>query len=119
VAQQGDHLDHACGAPAVDPILPLYRIDGPRELTRPRLELLEQPDVLDGDDRLIGEGLQEFHFRVREAARLPAAHVDGADDLAFPQHRHRDQAPVPEHLSGLTREPSRVSIGRLLLVSNK
>ena len=33
-------------------------VDRAGELTRPRLQLLEQADVLDGDDRLVGEGLQ-------------------------------------------------------------
>ena len=28
-----------------------------RQLARPRLQFLEQPDVLDGNDRLIGKGL--------------------------------------------------------------
>ena len=34
----------------------------PRQVGGPRLQLLEQPDVLDGDDRLVGEGLEELHL---------------------------------------------------------
>ena len=35
----------------------------------PRLQLGEQACVLDGDHRLVGEGLQELDLRLGEAAR--------------------------------------------------
>ena len=38
----------------------------------PLLELLEQPDVLDGDDRLVREGLQQLDLVVGERPRLGA-----------------------------------------------
>src|SRR5262249_15643996 len=45
---------------------------------RPRvillLHLLEQPRVLDGDDGLIGEGLEEFDLSVGERAYLCASY---------------------------------------------
>jgi hypothetical protein len=47
-----------------------------------RLQLLEQADVLDGDDGLIGESLKERHFRVREPARLPTVHSNSTDGRA-------------------------------------
>src|SRR5215475_10821195 len=34
-------------------------VEGLRQVLVPRLQLLEQPHVLDGDDRLVGEGLEE------------------------------------------------------------
>src|SRR5215475_8321699 len=34
------------------------------------LQFLEQADVLDGDDRLVGEGLQQRHLLVREGNDL-------------------------------------------------
>ena len=34
------------------------------------LEFLEQPDVLDGDHRLVGEGFEEFDLRRREGAHF-------------------------------------------------
>src|SRR5262245_26870634 len=49
-----------------------------------RLQLFKEPDVLDGDDRLVGEGLQEFHFDIRKAAWLRAGYADGADGLPLP-----------------------------------
>jgi hypothetical protein len=75
-----------------------------RLLLQGLLRFIEQPHVLDGDDGLVGEGLEERDLRVREAAGLPAADIDGADDPALSQHRHGDQAAVAEHVSGLTRE---------------
>ena len=36
------------------------------------LEFLEQPDVLDGDDRLVGEGLEQLDLRRGEGAHLGA-----------------------------------------------
>ncbi len=47
---------------------------------RPRLELLEQAHVLDGDHRLVGEGLQQLDLLVGERADLaPATTADDAD----------------------------------------
>ena len=61
-----------------------------------RLQLAEEPHVLDRNDSLIGERLQQLYFRVREAPGLGAGHIDGAHRLALTQHRHRDGAPKPE-----------------------
>ncbi len=36
------------------------------EFARPKLNLLEQPDVFDGDDSLVGEGLDELDLALRE-----------------------------------------------------
>ena len=44
-----------------------------------RLELLEQPHVLDGDDGLIGEGLEERDLGLREGPRRVAIDDDRAD----------------------------------------
>ena len=40
------------------------------EVAVARLQLLEQPDVLDGDDRLVGEGLEQRDLLVREGPGL-------------------------------------------------
>src|SRR5512145_2605277 len=45
-------------------------LQGFRQLAVPRLQLLEQPHVLDGDDRLMGEGLQELDLPRREGPDL-------------------------------------------------
>ena len=49
------------------------------EIARFRLHLLEQPDILDGDDRLIGEGLKQLDMMVGKSAGLSARHRNGAD----------------------------------------
>src|SRR5262245_60650781 len=47
--------------------------------SRLRTQLLEQPDVLDGDNSLVGEGLQESAVRVGERPALCAEHKQNAD----------------------------------------
>src|SRR5215468_5725403 len=51
-----------------------------------RLQLGEQPDVLDGDDGLVGESFQQLDMVVREQARLGAPHRDRTGYHALPQH---------------------------------
>ncbi len=64
------------------------------QLARARLELLEEADVLNGDDGLVGEGLQECDLRGRETARGCSRDHDRADHLRLPKHRHA-QSPAP------------------------
>jgi hypothetical protein len=59
------------------------------------LRFVEEPDIVDGDDGLIGESLEQFDLPVCERARLFARDVDGADRLAVAKHRHRQRAPKP------------------------
>src|SRR5215467_15664606 len=54
----------------------------------------EQANILDGDHRLVGEGLQERDLIVSESARLTSGQRDRPDSLAVTQHRHHDLAPV-------------------------
>src|SRR5262249_23191346 len=65
----------------------------PREVSRARLQLLEQPDVLDRDDRLVGEYFQQVDVGVGEAPRLAAGDYDRADGVALTEHRYREEAP--------------------------
>ena len=58
------------------------------EVARPRLHLLEQTRVLDGDNGLVGEGLEQLDLPIGKWARLLAADIDGADRFAIAQHRH-------------------------------
>ena len=54
------------------------------------LQLLEQAHVLDGDDRLVREGLEQRDLLVGERAHFLPPDVDGADrhPLAHQRHRH-------------------------------
>ena len=51
-------------------------------------QLVEQPRVLDGDDRLGGEVLHQLDLLVGERTDLLAIDGDGADQLLSLQHRH-------------------------------
>ena len=68
---------------------------GDLKLGRPLPELLEQPNVLDGDDGLVGERPEERDLVVGEAARRGARHGDRADRRVVKEHRHHELAPVP------------------------
>ena len=52
------------------------------EVARLGLHLLEQPHVLDGDDGLIGEGLDELDLARREGAGLGPRQRENADRLS-------------------------------------
>jgi hypothetical protein len=51
-----DDAEHVAGR--------LLLLDGLGQLSVARLQLLEQADVLDGDDRLVGEGLQQLDLAI-------------------------------------------------------
>jgi hypothetical protein len=57
------------------------------------LDLSEQPRVLDGDDRLVGEGLEQLHAGVGECGHVAVSDVDDADRLPGADHGHPDRAP--------------------------
>src|SRR5262245_21512585 len=50
-----------------------------RLLLQRLLEFLEQPHVLDGDHRLIGEGFENFDLRIREWSNFRATNRNCAD----------------------------------------
>src|SRR6202165_2846383 len=70
---------------------------GLRELTGLGLHLVEQPDIADGDHRLIGESLQQRNLLVREGVDLSAAYDDGADALVLTQERHAEDGALTVH----------------------
>src|SRR5439155_14007283 len=55
------------------------------EVAIARLELLEEAHVLDGDDGLVGEGLEEVDLALGEWPDLRAEYGDGADSNALAQ----------------------------------
>jgi hypothetical protein len=66
---------------------------GLRERTVLFLELREQPHVLDGDDRLVGKGLEQCDLLVGEGTRLSLVDVDRADWQAVAQQWDGRDAP--------------------------
>ena len=55
------------------------------ELSGSLLEFLEQPDVLDGDDGLVGKDLQQSDLLVGERT-----------DLCTPNRNHSNRSPLPQ-----------------------
>src|SRR6266511_4233956 len=65
------------------------------------LKFLEQANVLDGDDRLRGEGLQQRYLLVCKGLYLSAADVDHPDCHPFPQQRRRKKSSNTTRLANL------------------
>src|SRR5215471_13438519 len=63
-------------------------LQGLGEVAVAELQLLEQAHVLEGDDRLVGECLQEGDLLIGEGPWLPAPGADGTDGDTLPEDRH-------------------------------
>ena len=81
--------------------------DDSEDLGRGRLllqrlsRLVEQPDILDGDDSLVGEECQKIHLAVGERARLGASNRNGSDRSSGVEHgdnQHRATTETPRVL---------------------
>src|SRR5216683_2119077 len=64
-------------------------LEGLGEVAVPHLQLLEQADVFDGDDRLVGKRLKQGDLSSREQADLGPRDRDRAERDAVPQQRDR------------------------------
>jgi hypothetical protein len=60
------------------------------------LQLREQAHVLDGDHRLVGEGLEQLDLRVAEWAHLSTSEHDRADGYSLAQERNAQHRAVAE-----------------------
>jgi hypothetical protein len=56
-------------------------------------QFLEQPCVLDSDDRLVGEILDQLDLLVGERPDFLAVNDNRADQLVFLEHRHEQHGP--------------------------
>src|SRR5215467_12417961 len=66
------------------------------------LQFREQPHVLDGDDCLVGEGLQQLDLAIRERPGLGARYLNDADGSTLPQHGDEEAAsPADRAAKGL------------------
>ena len=63
-----------------------------RQLRGPRLQFREQTDVLDGDDRLVGERAQKRDLLVRQRSGLGTPDGDGADRPSLAHQRYGEHA---------------------------
>ena len=59
-----------------------------RQLVRARLDLVEQPHVLDRDHRLVGESADQLDLLVGEGADSSSDQHDHADWVSFTQERY-------------------------------
>ena len=58
-----------------------------------RLQLLEQADVLDGDDGLVGEGRDELDLLVGERLDSAPRTMNTPTTVALPEHRDGEDGP--------------------------
>jgi hypothetical protein len=65
-----------------------------RQLHISGLELLEQPDVLDRDHCLVGEGLRQRDLLVREGFHFTPPHVDDTNWYSLPEERRGQHCPL-------------------------
>src|SRR6516165_10266124 len=62
------------------------------------LDFIEQPHVLDGDARLVGEGRRQVDLLVSEGANGIAHKDNGADRMALAQQRYAEDRAIPDLL---------------------
>ncbi len=65
-----------------------------REVAVAGLKLPEQPHVLDGDDRLVGEGLEHLNPVGRERSHVRPGKIDSSDPSAFAEQREGEETAV-------------------------
>ena len=70
-------------------------------------QLVEQPRVLDGDDRLGGEVLNQLDLLVGEWPHLLTINADRTDQLILLEHRHDEDGPMPPSSTPTTATGSR------------
>jgi len=68
------------------------------EIARARVQFVEQPDILDRNDGLIGEGLEQIDLRLQKRRDLAAHHGDRPDRIAVLQDRHGERG-MPSRLN--------------------
>jgi hypothetical protein len=88
-------------------------LQGLRQLSIARVQLREQPDVLDGDDSLVGERLEQLDLAVGEGTGLRAHHDHAPDRDALTSHRYMEVGSYagPSHRREGDRRRSRIGLG--------
>src|SRR5262249_48380582 len=83
-------------------------LEGLGQVAIARLQLLEQPDVLDGDDRLVGERAEKLDLRVAERADAGPAERDRTDGPAVAEHRDPQETAEARGEGGILHRNLRV-----------
>jgi hypothetical protein len=63
-----------------------------RKIARPRLHLVEQADILDRDDGLVGEGLHDSDLAFGKETRFETPEHEYSLDASFAQQRQTEQS---------------------------
>src|SRR5262247_3189854 len=80
-------------------------LDRSAQLLSTLLQFIEQADVLDGDDSLVGEGRYQIHLLVGERLHVWTANRDYSDDGPLTKHRDREDGAMHLLLSRLILGP--------------
>jgi hypothetical protein len=73
-------------------------LEGLGELTVLGLQLVEQPGVLDGDGRLVREGLHQGDLAVGERPDLRSVDDDHSQELVRSEHGDPEDGPIGVHV---------------------
>src|SRR5215813_3364204 len=71
----------------------LQLLDRLREFACACLHLVEQAHVLDGDDGLVGKGLDQLDLLVAERPKYRSEKNEGSTKFVAPKHRHAEHRP--------------------------
>src|SRR5262245_32076810 len=88
-----DNVEHVAGCCLV--------FESFAQFLRARLHLVEQPHVLDRDQRLVGKSGDELDLPVRERLDVIALETDDGDHYAVAQQRNPEHRAIPADLLGL------------------
>ena len=76
------------------------------------LRLLEQPCVLDGDHRLVAEGIEQRQLLIGQRPRRLAQYADRTDAAPLPHHRRPRDRAIADLLHDGTHRPRQVGRGQ-------
>mmetsp|Transcript_70472 Transcript_70472/g.166163 ORF Transcript_70472/g.166163 Transcript_70472/m.166163 type:complete len:439 (-) Transcript_70472:517-1833(-) len=109
--QRHDAVEHGLhvGRRAADH---LQHLGSGRLLPQGLLGVVEQPHVLDRDDRLVREGLQQLDLLRAEVTRLGPRDGDLAEHRAIAQQRHRGHGPEAARQGNLPIGGCRARVGQ-------
>src|SRR5262245_45702139 len=79
----------------------LEHVGGGGLLLQRLAQLVEEPRVLDGDDRLRGEILNQFDLLVGEGANFLMKDCDSSNQVIILEHRHNNAGPNATKLDGV------------------
>src|SRR4029453_1474182 len=82
------------------------------------LQLLEQPNILDGDHGLVGEGLEQGDLVLGEGAHFASADEDCANCDALTQERSAESRAPPQPPGDISADRKVVSLGQIFDVDD-